>query len=118
MVALAAQRHRRHCTYLQYPSHVLACRGRFFEASLTALGRFNMSQTIIVVDAFTDKPFAGNPAAVCVLEKPADETWMKHVAAEMNLSETAFLHPEADGWRLRWLTPSVEVDLCGHSTLA
>ncbi len=77
-----------------------------------------MSQTIIVVDAFTDKPFAGNPAAVCVLEGPADETWMKQVAAEMNLSETAFLHPEADGWRLRWLTPTVEVDLCGHATLA
>jgi PhzF family phenazine biosynthesis protein len=77
-----------------------------------------MSQSIIVVDAFTDKPFAGNPAAVCVLEKPAEENWMKHVAAEMNLSETAFLHPEADGWRLRWLTPSVEVELCGHATLA
>jgi PhzF family phenazine biosynthesis protein len=77
-----------------------------------------MSQSVIVVDAFTDKPFAGNPAAVCVLEQLADETWMRHVAAEMNLSETAFLHPEADGWRLRWLTPTVEVDLCGHATLA
>ena len=77
-----------------------------------------MPQSIVVVDAFTDKPFAGNPAAVCVLEKPADEAWMKHVAAEMNLSETAFLHQEADGWRLRWLTPTVEVELCGHATLA
>lgn len=77
-----------------------------------------MPQSIIVVDAFTDKPFAGNPAAVCVMDKPGEEHWMKHVAAEMNLSETAFLHPEADGWRLRWLTPTVEVDLCGHATLA
>jgi len=77
-----------------------------------------MSQPIVVVDAFTDKPFAGNPAAVCVMNKPADETWMRNVAAEMNLSETAFLHPEADSWRLRWMTPAVEVDLCGHATLA
>jgi PhzF family phenazine biosynthesis protein len=75
-------------------------------------------QSIVVVDAFTDKPFAGNPAAVCVMERPADETWMKNVAAEMNLSESAFLYPEDEGWRLRWLTPTVEVDLCGHATLA
>ncbi len=75
-------------------------------------------QAITVVDAFTDRPFAGNPAAVCVLPGPADESWMRAVAAEMNLSETAFLHPEADGYRLRWLTPAVEVDLCGHATLA
>jgi PhzF family phenazine biosynthesis protein len=77
-----------------------------------------MGQEISVVDAFTDRPFAGNPAAVCVLEQPADEGWMRAVAREMNLSETAFLHPEADGFRLRWLTPAVEVDLCGHATLA
>src|SRR5262245_32377855 len=75
-------------------------------------------QPITVVDAFTDEPFAGNPAAVCILERPADETWMRNVAREMNLSETAFLHPEADGYRLRWLTPAVEVELCGHATLA
>ena len=75
-------------------------------------------QPFVVVDAFTERPFAGNPAAVCILEPPADEAWMRNVAREMNLSETAFLHPEADGYRLRWLTPAVEVDLCGHATLA
>ncbi|MEO8633694.1 MAG: PhzF family phenazine biosynthesis protein [Gemmatimonadales bacterium] len=77
-----------------------------------------MSQKVIVVDAFTTTPFAGNPAAVVLLSAPADEEWMRLVAREMNLAETAFLHPEADGWRLRWLTPTVEVDLCGHATLA
>lgn len=73
---------------------------------------------IVQVDAFTSQPFAGNPAAVCILPAPADEAWMKNIAREMNLSETAFLHPEANGYRLRWLTPAVEVDLCGHATLA
>ncbi len=77
---------------------------------------------IVTVDAFTDRPFAGNPAAVCVLDaaRPEwlDDQWMRDVAREMNLSETAFLYPESDGYRLRWLTPSVEVDLCGHATLA
>jgi PhzF family phenazine biosynthesis protein len=77
-----------------------------------------MSQAIVVVDAFTDRPFAGNPAAVCVLSGPADERWMQCVAAEMNLSETAFLNREGKGYRLRWFTPKVEVDLCGHATLA
>jgi PhzF family phenazine biosynthesis protein len=77
-----------------------------------------MPVTIVQVDAFTSKPFAGNPAAVCVLDAPADEDWMRHIALEMNLSETAFLHPENGGYRLRWLTPAVEVDLCGHATLA
>jgi PhzF family phenazine biosynthesis protein len=77
-----------------------------------------MGVPIWVVDAFTDRPFAGNPAAVCPLDRPADDGWMQHVAAEMNLSETAFLVPEADGFRLRWFTPAVEVDLCGHATLA
>ena len=77
-----------------------------------------MPQSVIVVDAFTDHPFAGNPAAVCVLSAPPDEQWMRDVAREMNLSETAFLLPEGDAWRLRWLTPEVEVDLCGHATLA
>jgi len=74
--------------------------------------------TLYTVDAFTDRPFAGNPAAVCPLNGPADEEWMRNVAREMNLSETAFLWPLADGWSLRWLTPTVEVDLCGHATLA
>jgi len=70
------------------------------------------------VDAFTDKLFSGNPAAVCILSGARDETWMQHVAREMNLSETAFLLREGDGYRLRWFTPVVEVDLCGHATLA
>lgn len=77
-----------------------------------------MPQSVVQVDAFTGRPYAGNPAAVCVMRGPADEGWMRNVAAEMNLSETAFLHPHADGWSLRWLTPAVEVDLCGHATLA
>jgi PhzF family phenazine biosynthesis protein len=73
---------------------------------------------IIQVDAFTDTPFAGNPAAVCLLPAPRDEGWMQKVAREMNLSETAFLVPQADGYALRWFTPAVEVALCGHATLA
>jgi len=76
-----------------------------------------MPLTIVQVDAFTAKAFGGNPAAVCVLPSPRDERWMADVAMEMNLSETAFLYPEGDGYRLRWFTPSVEVDLCGHATL-
>jgi PhzF family phenazine biosynthesis protein len=70
------------------------------------------------VDAFTNQRFGGNPAAVVVLEEAADEAWMQAVAAEMNLAETAFLFPEHDGFRLRWFTPAVEVELCGHATLA
>lgn len=77
-----------------------------------------MPLPLCIVDAFTEKRFAGNPAAVCLLNKPRSEEWLQAVAAEMNLSETAFLHPEADGYRLRWFTPTVEVDLCGHATLA
>jgi PhzF family phenazine biosynthesis protein len=77
-----------------------------------------MTQPIYQVDAFTDRPFAGNPAAVCILAEPRDDRWMQQVAAEMNLSETAFLLQHADGWNLRWFTPTVEVDLCGHATLA
>ncbi len=78
----------------------------------------NMSHTFHVIDAFADTPFAGNPAAVCVLAAPAEEQWMKLVARELNLSETAFLHPIEGGWSLRWFTPTVEVKLCGHATLA
>lgn len=70
------------------------------------------------VDAFADRPFSGNPAAVCWLEEPAEPTWMQAVAAEMNLSETAFARRLDDGYELRWFTPIVEVDLCGHATLA
>lgn len=77
-----------------------------------------MSLPIYQVDAFTDRPFAGNPAAVCLLNVPADAAWMQSVAAEMNLSETAFLVPQDEGYGLRWFTPTVEVDLCGHATLA
>lgn len=70
------------------------------------------------VDAFTNTPYSGNPAAVCVLAEDRDPSWMQQVAREMNLSETAFLFPENGGYRLRWFTPEVEVDLCGHATLA
>jgi PhzF family phenazine biosynthesis protein len=77
-----------------------------------------MITRIYQVDAFTKTPFKGNPAGVCILEKPGDDEWMLNVASEMNCSETAFLCPEEDGYRLRWFTPRVEVDLCGHATLS
>lgn len=77
-----------------------------------------MSLDLFQVDAFTDVPFAGNPAAVCLLTEPAGAEWMQSVAREMNLSETAFLHPTGDGFGLRWFTPAIEVELCGHATLA
>src|SRR5881628_625036 len=78
-----------------------------------------MGLTIVHVDAFTNRPFAGNPAAVCVLQGgPRDARWMQDVAREMNLAETAFLHPQDDGYALRWFTPAIEVALCGHATLA
>ena len=77
-----------------------------------------MGTFVTVVDAFTDRPFRGNPAAVCILDEPADDDWMQDVAREMNLSETAFCSPDEDVWHLRWFTPLVEVDLCGHATLA
>jgi PhzF family phenazine biosynthesis protein len=69
-------------------------------------------------DAFTSRPFAGNPAAVCLLTQPPGDGWMQLVAAEMNLSETAFLLPRSEGFDLRWFTPTIEADLCGHATLA
>jgi predicted PhzF superfamily epimerase YddE/YHI9 len=78
-----------------------------------------MSLDLYQVDAFTDRPFAGNPAAVCFLPAPRPADWMQSVAREMNLSETAFLHPsEQGGFDLRWFTPAIEVELCGHATLA
>ncbi|MBW4560517.1 MAG: PhzF family phenazine biosynthesis protein [Mojavia pulchra JT2-VF2] len=77
-----------------------------------------MGQIITQVDAFTNTPFAGNPAAVCVLPAAQDDIWMQNVAQEMNLSETAFLVKQDDGFNLRWFTPTVEVPLCGHATLA
>ncbi len=70
------------------------------------------------VDAFTARPFAGNPAAVCLLTAPQPDSWMQQVAQEMNLSETAFLHRQGQQFSLRWFTPTTEVDLCGHATLA
>jgi predicted PhzF superfamily epimerase YddE/YHI9 len=73
---------------------------------------------LTVVDAFTDVPFRGNPAAVCLLPEPAPDEWMQQVARELNLSETAFLVKRPDGFDLRWFTPAVEVALCGHATLA
>ncbi|MGH8277259.1 MAG: PhzF family phenazine biosynthesis protein [Steroidobacteraceae bacterium] len=79
---------------------------------------------IRIIDAFADRPFTGNPAAVCLLDAESwpDPCWMQQVAAEMNLSETAFAHPlpgnGAADWALRWFTPTVEADLCGHATLA
>lgn len=78
-----------------------------------------MNPDLYQVDAFTDRPFGGNPAAVCLLPGPREAEWMQLVAREMNLSETAFVHPaEEGGWGLRWFTPAVEVELCGHATLA
>lgn len=77
-----------------------------------------MGLRIVQVDAFTAEPFRGNPAAVCILPDPREDVWMQAVAREMNLSETAFLLRESDGFNLRWFTPIVEVDLCGHATLA
>jgi len=74
---------------------------------------------IFCVDAFTNHPFSGNPAAVAILDEDAPEEWMRNVAAEMNLSETAFVAKQSKGeYGLRWLTPTIEVNLCGHATLA
>lgn len=70
------------------------------------------------VDAFTDQPFRGNPAVVCLLDRNCPDAWMQSVAQEMNLSETAFVSGQEDGFRLRWFTPKREVSLCGHATLA
>ena len=83
-----------------------------------------MALRLVQVDAFTSEPFRGNPAAVCILDpereidRERDATWMQAVAAEMNLSETAFLHRQGDVFSLRWFTPAIEVALCGHATLA
>lgn len=77
-----------------------------------------MKLPLFLVDAFAEQPFTGNPAAVCLLDRPRSEGWMQAVAAEMRQSETAFLLPEGEGFSLRWFTPVQEVDLCGHATLA
>ena len=77
-----------------------------------------MTQLIYQVDSFTDRAFSGNPAGVCLLPDPAPVEWMQNVAREMNLSETAFLVRQTNGFKLRWFTPAAEVRLCGHATLA
>jgi PhzF family phenazine biosynthesis protein len=77
-----------------------------------------MALPLYLVDAFTDRPFAGNPAGVCLLREPLADAVMQSVAMEMNQAETAFLLPEGEEWRLRWFTPEVEENLCGHATLA
>jgi PhzF family phenazine biosynthesis protein len=77
-----------------------------------------MPISMTMVDAFTERPFAGNPAAVCLLEKERPEAWLRNVAREMNQSETAFLLPDGDGFLLRWFSPTMEIGLCGHATLA
>jgi predicted PhzF superfamily epimerase YddE/YHI9 len=96
-------------------------------SSMASIGRMGsyasrfgkaMAQSVAIVDAFAERPFEGNPAAVCIMNEAGDETWMQRVAREMNLSETAFLYPERGDFRLRWFTPTVEVALCGHATLA
>lgn len=76
------------------------------------------SITCFQVDAFTDKPFRGNPAAICLLDSELNDGLMQSIALEMNLSETAFVRSEGDAYSLRWFTPGYEVDLCGHATLA
>ncbi len=78
-----------------------------------------MEQPIYLVDAFAERPFSGNPAAICILDAPMPESLMQTIAMEMNQAETAFVAKRADGsFDLRWFTPTVEVDLCGHATLA
>ncbi len=77
-----------------------------------------MSLKLLQIDAFAAEPFSGNPAAVCFLDEPRDDAWLLNLAQEMSLSETAFLLRRNDGWGLRWFTPALEVELCGHATLA
>jgi len=77
-----------------------------------------MNYALYIVDAFTNEKFKGNPAAVCIVDEPQSERWMQQVAAEMNLSETAFIEQGAEHYELRWFTPIAEIDLCGHATLA
>ncbi len=77
-----------------------------------------MAIPLFQVDAFSDRPFGGNPAAICLLEEPRADRWLQQFTQEMNLSETAYLLKQHDGYGLRWFTPALEVDLCGHATLA
>jgi PhzF family phenazine biosynthesis protein len=80
--------------------------------------KMNSRQIIYQVDAFTNEPFKGNPAGVCILDHEPDSEWMQNIAMEMNLSETAFVFPGKDCRRIRYFTPEVEVPLCGHATLS
>src|ERR1700722_16866866 len=93
-------------------------RDRFYRILPGSEKGTSMGLPLFLVDAFTDRPFAGNPAAVCLLELWPAAAWLQQVAAEMNQSETAFLVKEGKQFSLRWFTPKVEVDLCGHATLA
>jgi PhzF family phenazine biosynthesis protein len=77
-----------------------------------------MSISVFHVDAFTSRPFAGNAAAVCILDKPYADNWLQQVAGEMNLAATTFLYPQHDGYHVRWFSHQVELELCGHGTLA
>jgi PhzF family phenazine biosynthesis protein len=88
------------------------------EAETNVQGGGPLKMKLFQVDAFTDRPFGGNPAAVCLMETTREDGWMLKVAQEMNLSETAFCLPLHEGYSLRWFTPATEVDLCGHATLA
>lgn len=76
------------------------------------------NQEIFLIDAFASAPFTGNPAGVCILDGHADLAWMQNIAMEMNQAETAFAYPTGDSYHLRWFTPTTEVELCGHATLA
>lgn len=84
----------------------------------SSAARYSPLMQVFQVDAFTDTPFAGNPAGVCLLTEARPDSWMLHLAREMNLSETAFLLRQGEGYSLRWFTPTTEVSLCGHATLA
>lgn len=77
-----------------------------------------MGLPLFHIDAFARAPFTGNAAGVCILDQSREDAWLQRVASEMNLAATAFLSPQDDGYRLRWFTPQVELDLCGHATLA
>src|SRR5262245_30858393 len=85
---------------------------------MTTMNREFTGIPLYHIDAFTERPFAGNPAAICILNEARPAAWMQSVAAEMNLSETAFVRKLGSDYELRWFTPTTEVDLCGHATLA
>lgn len=132
IAALRGRRRRRQCVALSNPVASTAGKRADHQEAASAAddrravplatpsrdksGDETMTLPLFQVDAFADRPFAGNPAAVCLLDRPGDPAWMQNVGREMNLSETAFLARQADGYDLRWFTPAVEVDLCGRAT--